>query len=173
MTVTYNRKLKVYESDIIENASWPTRLDAEAAELPAELVSRAVDLAGSLKVAIKAARLVVDDKVKLDGSPDTYIVESKSHPDLPHTVDLAEGCTCEAFNHGIICSHWTAVLLLASGEDDKLAELEIRDAHTEASFHRADFMADIAPQPNCNDLIDELFGPPVAVRDAAGRVVFG
>ena len=152
MSVKYNRKLKIYESNIIEGA-WPTRLDAEAAELPADLLDKAVELAGSLKVAIKAVRLVVDGKIRLDGSPNVYIVESSSHPDLPHTVDLAQGCTCEGFQHGVICSHWAAALLLASADDNE---------------------AEPAPPcKTCDQLIDELFGRPVQVRDSRGRIAFG
>jgi hypothetical protein len=160
MTVTYDRSQKTYTSDIVEGA-WPTRLDAEAAELPAALVDKAQELAGSLKVALKAVRLVVNAKVKLDGSPDVYQIPSNSHPGLPHTVDLSAGCDCEAYAHGIVCSHWTAALLVASnGGDDDEPEPQPAPATPE-------------PCQTRNQLIEELFGPTVQVKDAAGRVVFG
>jgi len=164
MTVSYDRSKKVYVSNIIVEGAWPTRLDAEAAELPADLVSKATELAGSLKVAVKAVRLVVNDKVEPDGRPDTYTVPSASHPELYHVVDLRNGgCDCEAANVGICCAHLTAALLVAS-EEQEMAEVY---AQVVEEQRRA------LDNKSREELIDELFGPPVQVKDARGRVVFG
>ena len=143
MVVKYDRREKVYVSDA-GPGSWPTRLDAEASELPSDLISKAMEIAGSLKVAVKAVRLVVSSEVRQDGQPDVYTVPSASHPELYHTVDLRDGgCDCEAAMVGICCAHLAAVLLLASNETEPAPRQCIQA---------------IPPKPACKALIDELFG---------------
>ncbi len=144
MTVTYNRKLKVYESDIVDGA-WPTRLDAEAAELPQRLLDKALNISDSLAVAIGAVHLVLDGVVKSFGNGD-YSVPSKSQPGLTHYISLTDGgCDCDAFLHGQTCRHWVAALLIESGNGAKPAP---RKQRIEA----------IPPKPACKALIEELYG---------------
>jgi len=154
MTVVYDRKAKTYISNITPG-SWLSRLDAELAELPPDLVERAEKLTDSLKVALKAVRLIQSNAVEQNGQPDIYFVKSQTRDDL-HFVDLGKGCDCDAFQNGIICSHWVACLLVASSDDNE-----------------AEPVPEPEPHNTCNDLIEELFGPPCQVYDKAGRVVFG
>jgi hypothetical protein len=146
--IHYDRRLKVYTSDIVCGV-WKERLDAEAAELPRDLIDRAAALADTLAVAVKAARLVASGGVVKDGQPDRYKVKSQSSANW-HVVDLANGCDCEAFGNGIACSHWVAALLVASDERDSG-----RDSNA------------------VENIIDELYGQPEVVRDEAGRIFFG
>jgi len=145
MTIIYDRSKKVYVSDIIEGA-WPTRLDAEAAELPQELFGRALEIAaGSLGVAIGAAWLVLDGTVESCGDGE-YVIPSRSQPGLKHYVSLSDGgsCDCDSYIHGKICRHWTAALLIASSDD----EPALQSGKIQA----------LPPEPACKTLIDELFG---------------
>jgi hypothetical protein len=143
--IHYDRRLKVYTSDVAKGA-WKTRLDAEAAELPCDLVDRALALADTPAVAVKAARLVVSGVVVADKQPDYYRVRSQSKPGLTYVVSLAEGCPCDAAWHGAICAHYVAALLVASSEQ---------------------------PATTVETVIDELYGQPEVVYDEAGRVFFG
>ena len=147
MTVVYDRKAKTYISNITPG-SWLSRLDAELAELPPDLVERAEKLTDSLKVALKAVRLIQSNAVEQNGQPDIYFVKSQTHGDW-HMVDLEEGCDCDAFCNGIICSHWVAALLVASAEGNEVEPAPQREP-------RKTIQA-IPPKPACQALIDELW----------------
>jgi len=170
MTIIYDRSKKVYVSDIIEGA-WPTRLDAEAAELPQELFGRALEIAaGSLGVAIGATWLILDRAVQNCGGGE-FVIPSKSRPGLRHYVSLSNGgCDCDAFLHGQICRHWTAALLIASNDDDEDEDEKIMNELYQQVLEE---QRRALGNKSREELIDELFGPPVQVKDAKGRVVFG
>jgi hypothetical protein len=102
LMVKYNRSLKAYESDVVPGA-FPTRLDAESAELPPEVLDAAYNETGDLAAAIRVARVVTFGHVESLGDG-AYMVTSDSGKSY-----CLKGRTCTCPSYRRPCKHYLAV----------------------------------------------------------------
>jgi hypothetical protein len=100
--VKYNRKQRVYVSDVVPG-TFPTRLDAESAELPPEVLDAAMDATGDLATAIRVARILTFGHVESLGNG-AYLVASDSGESY-HLK--GRSCTCPSYRRP--CKHYHAV----------------------------------------------------------------
>jgi len=116
--VTYDRSEKVYKSNIVPG-SFPSRIDAETAELPPDLFASALRFEPDLERAAQAARVVMERKIYNEQRKKWTVqadsMEAEGANPLP---EKGEGyyfttlwsCTCAAYRHNIYpCKHIIAV----------------------------------------------------------------
>lgn len=123
MTVTYDRKRKVYVSDqFTPESSFPTRQEAEAAEIPPDLFNAAFKYSRDIPITIRIARIIMNRKVYRVNKRE-YTIQA-STPDAPgaNAVTEDEGyyvtslysCTCRSYTsrNRQCCKHMLAMRVM-------------------------------------------------------------